>query len=57
VDISDFDDSNPDWKLVSVKSDRQSKFYPCCPGEDYPVLHFNVTLKRRWPSMSIHNEI
>ncbi|CAL1291207.1 unnamed protein product [Larinioides sclopetarius] len=57
VDVQDFIDSNPDWKLVSVKSDRQSKFYPCCPGEDYPVMHFNVTLKRRWPSMSMDNQV
>ncbi|XP_055929943.1 acetylcholine receptor subunit alpha-type acr-16-like [Argiope bruennichi] len=57
VDISDFDNSNPDWKLVTAKSDRQSKFYPCCPGEDYPVMHFNLTLKRRWPAMSMDNEV
>ncbi|CAL1291208.1 unnamed protein product [Larinioides sclopetarius] len=56
VDLSNFEDSNPDWKLVTIKSDRQSKFYPCCP-EDYPVMHFNVTLKRRWPSMSMENEV
>ncbi|GBL87183.1 Acetylcholine receptor subunit alpha-like 2 [Araneus ventricosus] len=56
VDLSNFEDSNPDWKLVTIKSDRQSKFYPCCP-EDYPLMHFNVTLKRRWPSMSMENEV
>ncbi|KAF8793926.1 acetylcholine receptor subunit alpha-L1-like [Argiope bruennichi] len=57
VDLSNFEDSNPSWKLVTIKSDRQSQFYPCCPGEDYPAIHFNVTLKRRWPSVSMENEV
>ncbi|XP_015930634.1 neuronal acetylcholine receptor subunit alpha-7-like [Parasteatoda tepidariorum] len=46
VDLSNFVDNNANWKLIDVVSNRVAKYYPCCK-EAYPVLNFNVTLKRR----------
>ena len=46
VDLTNFQDYNSEWKLVKVVSNRESKYYPCCV-EDYPLIHVNVTLKRR----------
>jgi len=46
VDLTNFSDQNPDWKLVEVVQDRVSKHYPCCV-EAYPSINFNVTVKRR----------
>jgi len=46
VDLTDFEDFNHEWKLVKIVSNREAKFYPCCP-EEYPLVHFNITLKKR----------
>jgi len=48
VDLTNFADFNPDWKLSKIVANRESKLYPCCPDE-YPLVNFNVTLKRRRP--------
>ncbi|XP_035217337.1 acetylcholine receptor subunit alpha-like 2 [Stegodyphus dumicola] len=48
VDVSNFIDSNVEWKLMEARASREPKHYPCCK-EAYPLLHFNVTLKRRKP--------
>ncbi|GFQ95759.1 acetylcholine receptor subunit alpha-type acr-16 [Trichonephila clavata] len=47
VDLSDFQDTNTKWKLMTAKMNRESKYYPCCV-EGYPLIHFNITLKRRF---------
>nr|ARU12130.1 acetylcholine-binding protein 4 [Pardosa pseudoannulata] len=46
VDLTNFQDYNHEWKLVKIVSNRESKLYPCCVDE-YPVVNFNVTLKKR----------
>ncbi|XP_054707560.1 neuronal acetylcholine receptor subunit alpha-7-like [Uloborus diversus] len=46
VDLTNFYDIHPDWKLVHVISERKSKKYPCCV-EKYPSVEFNITLRRR----------
>ncbi|GFT54392.1 neuronal acetylcholine receptor subunit alpha-7, partial [Nephila pilipes] len=47
VDLSNFQDTNNKWKLMSARTNRESKYYPCCV-EEYPLINFNVTLKRRF---------
>jgi len=46
MDLSEFTDNNPDWKLMDMVPERVAKYYPCCK-EAYPLLQVNVTLKRR----------
>nr|ARU12129.1 acetylcholine-binding protein 3 [Pardosa pseudoannulata] len=46
VDLTDFQDYNRNWKLVKVDSSWESRLYPCC-ADEYSLLTFNVTLKRR----------
>jgi hypothetical protein len=46
VDLTNFQDYNHEWKLVKIVSNRESKLYPCCVDE-YPLVNFNVTLKKR----------
>ncbi|XP_035217327.1 neuronal acetylcholine receptor subunit alpha-6-like [Stegodyphus dumicola] len=46
VDISDFVDTNAEWKLLQSHSRRENKHYTCCK-EGYPFLYFNFTFKKR----------
>ncbi|XP_054706148.1 neuronal acetylcholine receptor subunit alpha-7-like [Uloborus diversus] len=48
VDVSNFLDIHPEWKLVHVLSERKNKKYPCCV-EKYPSVEFNITMRRRSP--------
>lgn len=45
IDLSDYEKS-VEWELLSIKAQKNSKYYDCCI-EPYYDIYFNVTLRRR----------
>lgn len=45
--MSDKRITNGEWELVSLPVKRQVRFYDSLPGVPYPVMNFNIRLKRR----------
>ncbi|XP_035221287.1 neuronal acetylcholine receptor subunit alpha-7-like [Stegodyphus dumicola] len=54
VDMSNYVDTHPDWRLVTVKTNEAAKLYECC-DEEYLHINFNVTLVRKTSSHSHHS--
>ncbi|GIY23442.1 neuronal acetylcholine receptor subunit alpha-7 [Caerostris darwini] len=49
VDLTEFEDTNPDWTLANMKLINESRFHLLDKVyEEYPSFTFNVTLKPRW---------
>ncbi len=44
LDFTLFQEKN--YKVLDSSVDREEKEYPCCPGEIYPSLDFNIKFKR-----------
>ncbi|XP_025412054.1 acetylcholine receptor subunit alpha-like 1 isoform X2 [Sipha flava] len=39
--------SHSEWEITNVHKERHVRFYPCCPGEQYIDIEYNITIKRK----------
>lgn len=46
IDMSEFYKS-VEWDILLVPVKYNEEFYECCPGEPYPDLTFNITMRRK----------
>ncbi|KFM71602.1 Neuronal acetylcholine receptor subunit alpha-7, partial [Stegodyphus mimosarum] len=46
IDMSNYVDTHPEWRVVTVKTNEDAKLYECCE-EEYLHINFNVTLVRK----------
>ena len=38
---------NPDYELVGQSAEKNTVYFPCCPGEPYPDVTVTLTWRKR----------